>query len=174
MKKLFIYATMALFTAAGFSACSNSGKEGNEKEISKDSALVVKIDNKEDLTAQELSSIIDYVGEYSMKAQKYLDILNMDPNNAEAKTELTKLQGEYPFVATYRTCISQTPLNKLTEENKKLINKYAGYLEFTAPAGYEVQTNGNGAAGFIVDGQIQDSTLTVSPVDSVKTVEKGW
>lgn len=161
MKKIGILAAMAFMVAVGFSSC----QERREKV---DDEIAYKIENKEALTSDDYTRMIQYVGEYAQKMQPYLDLQINDTESVEAKEGIAKLNEEYPLVDAFRKCIAQTPLNDFTPDNLNLLQQYAGYLEFTVPDGFTIQTNPE-AAGLEVEapeGQPGSEGVVVGAVDT--------
>ena len=165
MKKIGIFCAAALFAAASLASC----QETSEKQ---EQNLSYKIENGEALTADEYSQIIDYVGEYAEKAQKYVDMQINGTDLAEAAAGFKKLNEEFPFVSEYRTCLRFTPASSLSEENLEKVGKYAGYVEFTAPSGYTIGTDQE-AAGLEVQTPDTDNGVVAGAVDEVKETDKG-
>lgn len=166
MKKFAAILMTALFIGAGLSSC----QESREKQ---DKTIIYKIENKDSLSSEDYGRMIQYVGEYAEKAQKYLDMQNADATSTEAAEGLATLKEEYPHVDIFRNCIRETPLSVFDESNLKEIGKYAGYIEFDVPNGYEIQTAGPDAAGFEVESQPGDSSGQVQSVEEEKVVQQG-
>lgn len=155
---------MALVAAVGLSACQeSSAKQENN--------IAFKIDNGEQLTADEYSTIIDYVGEYAEKAQKYVDMQINGDDLTEAAKGMKALDAEFPYVNVYRNCIRFTPSASLSPENLEKVAQYAGYVEFTAPSGYTISTSD--AAGLEEQAPSTDNGVVAGAVDEVKEVDKG-
>lgn len=160
MKKLGIICMMAVMAAIGMVSCQESaGKQ--------DQAIAYKIENNEELTSEDYSHMIAYVGEYAEKAQKYVDMQINDENSAEANAGMEKLAEEYPMVDTFRNCLRITPLNKLSQDNLDQMSKYAGLIEFSVPAGFEIQTNDE-AAGLEVATPDSANGVIAGAVDTLK------
>lgn len=161
MKKFGILCVMALFAAIAFSSCQDGSSD-------QDKALAQKIENNEELSSSDYSHMIEYVGAYAEDAQKYLDMQINGDNLAEAKEGLAKLATDYPYVGVYRACIAAAPLNKFSTDDLEKIAKYAGLIEFTAPAGYTLPTAGPDAAG--LEEAIPDSAngVIAGAVDTVQ------
>lgn len=166
MKKIGFMLAMALFVAVGVTSCTGS----SEKE---DKAVADKIENKEKLTDADYSLIIDYVGEYAEKAQKYVDLTINGEDPVEANEGMEKLKEEYPDLDLYRNCLKATPLDALSPDNLEKVKKYAGYIEFTAPEGFEISTNVK-AAGVEVATPDEENGVVAGAVDTVGVSKKGW
>lgn len=164
MKKFGILFMMALFAAIGFSSC----KETEEKL---DNAVAYKIDNNEALTQDDYARIINYVGDYAEKAQKYVDMMINDNYNGEAKAGMDKLSYEYPLLDTFRNCLRQTPAKNLSEDNLQKVAKYAGLVEFSAPLDYTIETNTDKVAGLEEAAPDSVNGVIAGAVDSI-TVKK--
>ena len=160
MKKIGIMLMVAIFAAIGLNSCQ-------ESEAKKDRDVAFKIDSKEQLTQEDYSRIIEYVGEYAEKAQKYVDMQINDNYNAEAQAGMTKLNYEFPLVDKFRTCLGETESSALSEENLKKVAKYAGLIEFTAPLNYTIQTDPE-AAGLEEQAPETDNGVIAGAVDTVK------
>lgn len=155
MKKINLLLSAALVAVIGMTSC----QESQEK---KDRAIADKIECNEALSSEDYSRIISYVGEYAEKAQKYVDMQINNEDVEEANTEMATLKEEYPLVDTFRDCLRATSLESLSPEDIEQIGKYAGLVEFSAPAGYTIQTNGP-----------EDAGLEVASPDSVNGVIAG-
>lgn len=166
MKKIGFLATAALAAVIGLSSCQGA-RENMDESISN------KIENKQTLTSTDYTRMIEYVGEYAEKAQKYLDMQILDTQSTEAKEGLAQLNEEYPFVDEFRKAIATAPLTNFSEDNLNLIQKYAGYLEFSAPAGFNIQTNPE-AAGMEVEAPDvnPDSTAVVAGAVDTEVIKR--
>lgn len=167
MKKIGFTLMTVVLATLGLMSCSPTSQEAEKGE----KALAEKIINKEPISQDDYSVMIDYVGEYAKKAQNYLDMEINGENNQEASDELAKLNQEYEFVKTFRDCIAATPSTELNEKNLEKVAKYAGLIEFTAPQGYTIVTNEE-AAG--MEEQTPDTTngVVAGEVVTVKEVDK--
>lgn len=160
MKKIglmMVASIVALFTMV---SCGGAGTSAEDRAIEQ------KIENGEELTSEDYTHIINYVGEYAEKAQEY--VVN---GGEDANEELAELNEEYPLVDTFRECLKITPLDKFNGDNLKLIGKYVGYIEFSAPNGYMIQTDAN-AAGMEVATPDSANGVVAGAVDTTK-VKKG-
>ena len=167
MKKIGIMLTAAILAAIGISSCQESAEKTQK-------AIAYKIENKEALTADEYATVIDYVGQYAEKAQKYVDMQINGEDLTEAAAGMKKLNDEYPLVDTYRQCLRFTPCSDLSAENLELVKKYAGYVEFTAPSGYTIQTAGPEMAG--LEEAVPDSAngVIAGAVDTTAVDRHDW
>lgn len=161
MKKIGIICAMALVALAGLSSCQETS-ERHEREIA------YKIQNKEALTDADYAMMIDYVGEYAEKAQKYVDMQINGTDLQEASEGMMKLNGEYLYLNEFRNCIRFTPVSQLNEENLNKVGEFAGYVEFTAPSGYTIQTMGPKEAGLEVAAPEEENGVVAGSVDEVK------
>lgn len=166
MKKIGIICMMAAISAIGLSSCQESAEK-------QENTIAIKIENKEALTPEEYSTMIDYVGEYAEKAQKYVDMQINGVDLSEAAAGMTKLKAEFPYLDTYRDCIRFTPASSLSPENLEKVGKYAGYIEFSAPSGYTLQTNPE-AAGLEEQSPAEPNGVVAGAVDDVKVEDRGW
>ena len=140
MKKIVLFCMVALMGTLVFTSCQAT----DEKE---DKALANKIEAGETLDASDYDLMIEYVGQYAEKAQKYVDMQINGTDSQEATEGMATLGEEYPYVETFRNCLKATPVDKLSAENLEKVAKYAGYVEFSAPEGYTIQTAGPENAG---------------------------
>lgn len=166
MKKFGIFAMMAFIVGLCFSSCG-------ERRENLDDAIASKIEQKEALTGEDYARMIQYVGEYAEKAQNY--VVN-GTNTPEEQEAFSKLNAEYPLLDTFRQCIAGTPIADFTPDNLQLMQQYAGYLEFSAPAGFTIQTD-PGAAGLEVqspEGNSADTGVVAGAVDQEKVTGGGW
>ena len=164
MKKSGLLAVAAIAGVLTFGSCQESSEkqEGN---------IAFKIENKEAISQDEYATIIDYVGEYAEKAQKYVDMEINGDNLAEAAYDLNKLNEEFPYLTVYRNYLRLTPSSCLSEENLEKVGKYAGYIEFTAPSGYTLETAPASDAGMAVEAPPVDNGVVAGAVDDVKVDE---
>lgn len=163
MKKISIICLMAIIAAIGMSSCQESAEK-------KDRDVAFKIENNEALNADDYSRIIEYVGQYAEKAQKYVDMQINGEDAVEANEGLTRLAGEYPLLNTFRNCLKETPADKLSEDNLKEVGRYAGYIEFSAPQGYTITTDPE-AAGLEVAAPEEENGVIAGAVDTL-TVDR--
>lgn len=161
MKKFGIICVLALTAAAGLSSCAESAEK-------QDRGIAFKIENHEALSADDYSTMIDYVGEYAEKAQKYVDMQINGENLAEAAEGMARLNGEFPYVQTYRNCIRFTAASDLSPENLEKVGKYAGYIEFSAPSGYTIETASPEDAGLMEATPDTTNGVVAGSVDKVK------
>lgn len=152
---------MAVCTIAGMTSCS-------ETSLKEDQNIAYKIENKETLTDEDYSVMIDYVGAYAEKAQKYVDMQINGTDLSEAAAGMQELNHEYPLLNTFRNCIRFTPAADMTPENLEKVQKYAGYIEFSAPAGFTIQTAGPDDAGDQVEAPQEENGVVAGAVDEVK------
>lgn len=152
-----------------FAACAIALTACQETSERSDANLVNKIQNHEALTAEDYSRLIEYTGAYAEKAQPFVDMLIND-QEAEGQAGLDKLNAEYPDIDLFRNCLKRTPASKLSENDLQEVAKYAGYIEFSAPVGYEIVTNPD-AAGLEVAAPATDNGVVAGAVDEVKVKE---
>lgn len=153
MKKIGFFLISALLIIGGLASCGSK---------SSDETLATMIENGDQLSQEDYTVIINYVGEYAEKAQQYA-VATGD----EAAEQLANLKKEYPYLAVYRDCIGATSLKDLSKENLELIGKYAGYVEFTTPAGFTIQTNPE-AAGLEVATPDSANGVIAGAVDTIE------
>lgn len=151
---------MGLMGAIGLSSCQETS-ERQDREIAD------KIQSDATISADDYSRIIEYVGEYAQKAQKYVDMQINGEDQAEAKAGMDKLNAEYPFVDAFRNCLRQTPVSSLSDANLREVAKYVQYIEFSAPAGYTIETNQE-AAGMEVATPDSVNGVIAGAVDTFK------
>ena len=157
MKKLGIFCFMTMFAMFVMASCGGgAGTNAQDKSIEE------KIENGEDLSADDYSHMINYVGEFAEKAQ------DLVPENGEAsEDELAQLREEYPYLDTFRECLKITPIDKLHDYNIKEVAKYAGLTEFSVPIGYSLTTDPE-AAGIEVAVPDSANGVVAGAVDTVK------
>lgn len=156
MKKLGLICCLALFGALLMTSCGGAGTAAQDKSIED------KLENGGELTTEDYSRMINYVGEFARKAQTYAE-----STNPQAAEELAQLRDEYPYLMMFRDCIENTPVDKLTDSNLAEVAKYAGLIEFSTPIGYDISTNPE-AAGIEV--AVPDTTngVVAGAVDTIK------
>lgn len=164
MKKILLICVMAIAAGSMLVSCQESAEK-------KDRAVAYKIENNEALTTDDYARIISYVGEYAEKAQKYVDMQINGENVAEAQAGMDRLKAEYPLVDEFRNCLRVTPVANLSEENLQEIGKYAGYIEFSAPAGYDIQTL-PGEAGLEEAAPAEENGVVAGSVDTLEIQER--
>lgn len=165
MKKFFVIGMMAVMGAIGMSSCQ-------ESEAKLDQDIMYKIENREALSADDYSRMINYVGEYAEKAQKYVDMQINGDNLQEAAQGIDKLNEEFPLLTKFRNCIRFTPVSDLSDENLELVGKYAGYVEFSAPSGYVINTAPTDDAGLIEATPETPDGVVAGAVDNMKVEDK--
>lgn len=159
MKKI-LFSLMALIAAITVTSC---GDNQNADQVAE------KIQKGEQLTQDDYTTMIKYVGEYAEKMQPY--VVNGTGN--EYETEMANLKAEYPYAVEFRDCLSKTPDAQMDEDNQKLIEQYAGYVEFTAPEGTTIQTDPE-AAGLEEAAPATEDGVVAGSVDEVKVKERAW
>lgn len=155
MKKLGIICFMAILAAFGLNSCGGAGTKAEDK------AIAEKIENGEDLTSDDYSHLINYVGEFAQKAQPYVV-----EGGDSANEELATLRDEYPYLDTFRECLKVTPVDKLSDSNLSEVGKYAGLIEFSVPIGYALTTDPE-AAGLEVAVPDSANGVIAGAVDTV-------
>lgn len=165
MKKSAIICGLAVFGAISFTSCNGTGTQKEDNEI------CTKIQNKEALAPDDYTIIINYVGEYAEKAQDY--VVNA-PLDEEKTAEFDKLKAEYPCVDIYRDCIKATPLDAFTPEQMQLIEKYAGYIEFAAPEGFNIQTEPDAAGLEMQTPTTEDGVVAGPQLEETVKTDRDW
>lgn len=94
-----------------------------------------KIENGETLTHEDYASMIDYCGDYAVKAQKYFDIINAEPNDStseaiKASDELAGMYADAKYLDMFRTALTDADEQRLGAANSKKIAEYAKYEAF--------------------------------------------
>ena len=156
MKKFGIIYFMAILAAFGLNSCGDGAGS-----TAQDRAIADKIENGEELTSEDYSHIINYVGEFAQKAQPYAV-----ETSDKASEEMANLRSEYAYLATFRSCLETTPVDKLSDDDLKEIGKYAGLIEFSVPIGYTLTTNPD-AAGIEVAVPDSANGVIANVVDTV-------
>lgn len=134
MKRITTLATGMFVALLGLVACQQT-----EERACQD--VADKIQNNQELTSDDYTRMIEYVGEYAEKAQDYV----VNDNSEQLQGELQRLQKEYPLVDLFRTCIANTPADKFDADNLSLLQKYGGLTEFTMPADMSISTDAKAA-----------------------------
>lgn len=154
MKKLSYICMMALFAVFFLNSCGGT-------DSGKDQKIADKIANKETLSPEDYTRMIEYVGEYAEKAQNYAV-----GQSEEDSQKLSELTAEYPHLDAFRNCIKATPLDKFSASDVEIMQKYAGLVEFSAPDGFQIQTNPK-AAGMEVAAPDSANGVIAGAVDSL-------
>lgn len=163
---------MGAVSAIGLSSCQETSEKGAAELAYKVEHLS---DNNGTLSEEDYSTMIDYVGEYAKKAQEFVDMQINGENLSEAAAGMAKLNEEYPYVNVFRNCIRFTPSSSLSKENLEKVGEYAGYVEFTAPSGYTIQTMEPDDAGLIEQTPTDDNGVVVGAVDNEKVeLKNDW
>ena len=160
MKKI-LFSLMALIVAVAVTSCTGTVDEAGK--------VAEKMKTGQQLDPADYSTMIKYVGEYAEKMQPYV----VEGTEGQYDAEKAKLAEEYPYVAEFRDCIAHTSLDQLSEEDMQLVNKYAGYIEFTAPEGTTIQTDPE-AAGLEEATPEQPDGVVAGAVDEVKQTQEGF
>ena len=160
MKKI-LFCMMAIIAAITITSCGNTADDAAK--------IAEKIQNNETLEASDYTAMIKYVGAYAEKLQDAA----VNGTDAQLNEEVTQLNAEYPYAELFRSCIAKTPITQFSDEDMKLIEKYAGYVEFTAPDGTQIQTDPN-AAGLEEATPDTLNGVDAGAVDTVKVEEKGF
>lgn len=156
---------MALFAIIGLASCDSA----NNKEAD---IVANKLQAGEQLNEQEITELINYVGEYAKKAQGDVDDEVNGTDTAEAAVDMNKLNEEYSHIDLFRDYIKNLDVSTLSEANLALIQKYAHYEEFTAPQQMDFSVDPNEkAAGFVEETPGSDSSAVVA-TDVEQVVEK--
>lgn len=164
MKTIKLMVAMLLLTV-GLAACSN--KEEAVK-------VAEKIEKGVTLDKGDYTAIITYLGKYAEKAQPIQDQINNLPDNSpEVKgltDQLSTLRESNKYIDLFSGVLDKATQEEVGEDNVALVNKYAGYEWFDAPAwatlnedpgveGMILQTPpANGDTG-VVAGAVDDETV---------------
>lgn len=154
MKKLSYICMMALFAVFFLNSCGGT-------DSGKDQEIANKIANKEALSPEDYTRMIEYVGEFAEKAQNY--VVGQSEEDSQKLAELT---AEYPLLDVFRNCIKETPLDQFSASDLEIMQKYAGLDEFSVPEGFEIQTNAE-AAGMEVAAPDSANGVIAGAVDSL-------
>ena len=164
MKKLHLLFVMAFMAVIGLASCENPNKEAD--------AVAQKLQAGEQLSEQEITDLINYVGEYAKKAQGDVDDEINGTDTEQAHVDMEKLNEEYKYVDLFRNYLKNVDFTTLSNENLELIGNYAHYEEFTVPAKMDFSVDpAEKAAGFIEEGATTDSSAVIA-TDVPQAVEK--
>lgn len=124
-----------------------------------------KIDDKETLTTDDYTTMIDYCGDYAKRAQKYYDIINAEPNDSteaaiKATGDLATLYGSCQYLDLFRSTLANTDLSALGKDNEKKVNEYAKYQGFPLPIGEGADLQDPNVVGMIE--QMPDTAVSES------------
>lgn len=129
-----------------------------------------KVQNKETLTQADYTVMIEYVGDYSKKAQEYFNKINASANDnspeyVKAFNDLSTLYGKYPYLDSFRTALYNVPDGMLDPENQAIVNEFANDEAFPLPKGEGVSLENPDVQGMVQDmpnTAFSDSTGVVS------------
>lgn len=128
-----------------------------------------KIDNGQQLSQEDYTAMIDYVGEYANKAQGYFNTINSQPNDSTAEytkaaDEMAALYQKYPYLDTFRKCLASADMSQFDTANQELINQYVNDESFPLPVG-------EGAA--LMNPQVQGDIEQMPNNDSTGVIATG-
>ncbi len=155
-------AAVAFLAFIGMAACGQ--KIPTADEVAK------KIDNKEVLTQEDYTAILDYCADYSKKAQVYFDQINNQPNDSTAEyiratDEMASLYADYQYLDMFRTVIYNIPMSSLDEKNKAKVDEFAKYQAFPLPDGAGAAMVNPDVVGDIVDMPASDTGNVIATGD---------
>lgn len=144
------------------------GSCGSKKPTAED--VNAKIQAGQELTQDDYTTLLDYVGDYASKAQEYYNIINAAPNDStpeyvKAFNDLAELYGKYPYLQTFRSCLQNVDASKFDDKNLELVNKYANDEGFPLPVGEGSTLLNPQVQGDIVDMPQTDSTNVIATGD---------
>ena len=150
---------IALVAIVGFSTLAScSGKDDAAK-------VAEKIQFGDNLTPEEYSVVINYLGKFAETAQPIQDkINNLPATDAAAETyqqQLDALKKENPYLDLFKTTLEKASQSEVGADNVALVDKYAGYEWFTAPDWATIQTDPE-AAGIEMESPAQDTSAVVA------------
>lgn len=167
MKKLGTILMMAMAMVLSFTSCSEP-KERQEE------AVATAIQSNDKLTNDQISIIINYVGEYAEKAQPLYDDIINGQNDSIAGVKIKELGEQYPALNLFRNRIKTLPKSWLNEDNMKLLQKYGQYLEFSMPASVSLQTLPGTAGLEMQTPDTLNNGVVAGPELETKTTGRGW
>lgn len=164
MKKLNLLSLLAIFAVVALASCSSTPKE--------DELVAQKLEQGQTLSDQEITTLINYVGEYAKKAQGEVDDEVNGTQVQQAQVDMEKLNEEYVYIPVFRKYLENLDFTTLSNENIELIRKYAHYEEFTIPprmdfsvdpavksAGVEVETPASGTDSNVVATGVEEAKV---------------
>lgn len=161
---------IALVAIVGFGTLvSCSGKEEAAK-------VAEKIQSGETLSPEDYSVVINYLGKFAESAQPIQDqIDNLEsttgPQAEALQKQLNELKDKNSYLALFNSTLEKASQSEVGADNVALVDKYAGYLWFTAPDWANIQTDPE-AAGIEMESPAQDTSGVVAgAVDELKVKE---
>ena len=157
LKKMSVLLGIMLMLV-GVAACSNKEEAARVAE---------KIEQGKTLEQGDYTTMISYLGHFAEKAQPLQNRINdMSSDNPQAgrlAESIDSLKKANPYAATE---------SEVGADNVKLVNKYAGYEWFNAPA-WATVTEDPGVAGMVVETPPagQDTGVVAGAVDEEKVRE---
>lgn len=151
--------TLKLFLIAALAVVAVSCAGSRDKEIND------KIAAGEQLTPDEWTVVIDYLGHYAEEAQPLQDAIdNESAQTADANGKnagkLADLTAKYQYLDSFTGALTAATEAEIGADNVRAVNKYSQYPAFPAPAWATVNTNPN------VEGMIEQM-----PSDSSKVAD---
>ena len=150
---------IALVAIVGFSTLAScSGKDDAAK-------VAEKIQVGDNLTPEEYTVVINYLGKFAETAQPIQDNINnlsaTDPAAETYQQQLDALKKENPYLDLFKTTLEKASQSEVGADNVALVDKYAGYEWFTAPDWATIQTDPE-AAGIEMESPAQDTSAVVA------------
>lgn len=147
-------------------ACSNYAEADKVAE---------KINNGEALTSADYTVMIKYMGNFAQEAQPIQDEINNlpaeDPQVTPIQDKLTALKDKFPLLDRFKGALDKATADEVGQENVALVNEYAGYEWFSAPAWATINTDPE-AAGIELQTPASDTgNVIAGAVDEVEVKE---
>ncbi len=126
-----------------------------------------KIDSNETLTEADYTTMIDYCGDYSKKAQEYFDLINAQPSDSTAEytrasEELANLYSANPYIDIFRSAIYAANDSAIGAKNVAKVKEFEKYQAFPLPEGEGASLNQPGVVGDIVETPNNDSSAVIA------------
>lgn len=166
LKKMSVLLGIMLMLV-GVAACSNKEEAARVAE---------KIEQGKTLEQGDYTTMISYLGHFAEKAQPLQNRINdMSSDNPQAgrlAESIDSLKKANPYLELFAGRLDAATESEVGADNVKLVNKYAGYEWFNAPA-WATVTEDPGVAGMVVETPPagQDTGVVAGAVDEEKVRE---
>lgn len=135
-------------------------------------SVAAKIAAGETLDKADYTAMIDYVGDYSKKAQAYYDIINKAPNDSTAEAvkatgELADLMSNATYLEPFRKALFAADAKELGEENVLKMKELSNYEAFPIPDVGDSTLMNPEQIGDVVEMPQTDTTGVVAAGDGV-------
>ena len=157
LKKMSVLLGIMLMLV-GVAACSNKEEAARVAE---------KIEQGKTLEQGDYTTMISYLGHFAEKAQPLQSRIN-----GRLAESIDSLKKANPYLELFAGRLDAATESEVGADNVKLVNKYAGYEWFNAPA-WATVTEDPGVAGMVVETPPagQDTGVVAGAVDEEKVRE---